>query len=191
MHNFYPKMFYFINELNIDYIRKLNKNISIIYRNYNNKIDIDSLQIFKNLCKKQQRKFYLSNDIRLAIKEDLDGVYLPSFNQTNQINFFNKKKKFIILGSAHNIREIKIKEKQKASLIFISPIFKSNKNKKILDINKFNILTRFTKKKIIALGGINENNLKKINKLNCYGFAAITFFKKHDNVNLLILNKNG
>ncbi len=184
-------MFYFINELNIDYIRKLNKNISIIYRNYNNKIDIDSLQIFKNLCKKQQRKFYLSNDIRLAIKEDLDGVYLPSFNQTNQINFFNKKKKFIILGSAHNIREIKIKEKQKASLIFISPIFKSNKNKKILDINKFNILTRFTKKKIIALGGINENNLKKINKLNCYGFAAITFFKKHDNVNLFILNKNG
>ena len=190
MHNIYPKIFYFINELNIDYIRKLEKNISIIYRNYTKKTNLNSLRIFKNQCKRQQRKFFISNDIKLAINENLDGVYLPSFNKTNTINFFNKKKNFIILGSAHNIKEIRIKEKQKVNLIFISPVFYNKKSKRFLDVNKFNILSKLSKKKIIALGGINAKNLKKINKLNCYGFAAITFFKKHDNIKLPILNKN-
>ena len=33
-----------------------------------------------------------------------------------------------------------------------------------------------TKKKVIALGGINNNNIRKINMLNISGFAAIDYF---------------
>ena len=40
------------------------------------------------------------------------------------IYHLNLKKNFILLGSAHSIKEIKIKEKQGAKLIFISSIFK-------------------------------------------------------------------
>ena len=35
-----------------------------------------------------------------------------------------------------------------------------------------------TKKKVIALGGINNNNVRKINMLNISGFAAIDYFNK-------------
>ena len=35
----------------------------------------------KNFCKNTNKKFYLSNNIKVAIKLDLDGVYLPSFNK--------------------------------------------------------------------------------------------------------------
>ena len=35
-----------------------------------------------------------------------------------------------------------------------------------------------TNKKVIALGGINKNNLKKLNMLNISGFAAIDYFNK-------------
>ena len=31
----------------------------------------------------------------------------------------------------------------------------------------------------IALGGINDLNIKKINLLNCYGFAGISWIKKN------------
>ena len=37
-----------------------------------------------------------------------------------------------------------------------------------------------TKKKVIALGGLNKNNQKKINMLKIFGFAAINFFEKMD-----------
>ena len=81
----------------------------------------------------------------------------------------------MIIGSAHNIKEIRIKEKQKVSQIFISSIFKKEKN--YLGFYKFKILTNMTKKKIIALGGINLTNLKRLKILNISGFAAIGLYK--------------
>ena len=52
--------------------------------------------------------------------------------------------------------------KQKIEQIFLAPLFKTKKSNKTLDVLKFNNLTKFTKKPIIALGGINKNNIKKI-----------------------------
>ena len=129
----------------------------------------------KQYCKKKGYKFFLSNDIKLAIHLNLDGAYIPSFNnQTNHLSF-SFKKKFIIIGSAHNNKEIKIKEKQRVDIIFLSSIFKKNKN--YLGINKFKILSKFTNKKIVVLGGISKSNLKKLNLLNCFGFAGISYFE--------------
>ena len=58
------------------------------------------------------------------------GVYIPSFNKKNNYNYiYNKPKKFSIIGSAHNIKEILIKEKQGCEEIFISSIFQNQKSK--------------------------------------------------------------
>ena len=80
------------------------------------------------------------------------------------------------MGSAHSTGEIKIKEKQGAELIFLSPLFKNKKNKAFLNVIKFNILASKTMKKVIALGGINQLNLKKLNLIKSYGFAGISYF---------------
>ena len=85
------------------------------------------------------------------------------------------KKNFEIIGSAHNLKEIKIKEKQKVSKIFISSIFKKNKN--FLGINKFRILSKLTKKKIVVLGGVTKENKKRISLLNQTEFAGISYFE--------------
>ena len=87
-----PKIYCFINSFNKDYISSLNKNIAIIYRNYEDKINPSLILNIKNFCKKSSRKFYLSNNIKLSLKLDLDGVYLPSFNNDYKINIFQKKK---------------------------------------------------------------------------------------------------
>jgi len=114
-------------------------------------------------------------DIENNIKINLDGAYIPSFNnQTNHLAF-SYKKKFLIIGSAHNNREIKIKEKQGVNIIFLSSIFKKNKN--YLGINRFKLLSKLTNKKIVALGGVSNSNLKKLKLTDCYGFAGISFFK--------------
>lgn len=80
------------------------------------------------------------------------------------------------MGSAHNNKEIKLKEKQGVNIIFLSSIFKENKN--YLGINKFKLLSNLTNKKVIALGGISKENIKKLKLVNSFGFAGISFFQK-------------
>ena len=71
-----------------------------------------------------------------------------------------------------------IKKKQKVDLIFISPIFKVKKKTEFLDICRFNILSKTSKKNVIALGGINKQNIKKIKMVNCSGFAGNSYFNE-------------
>lgn len=117
----------------------------------------------------------MSNNVKLALKLNLDGVYLPSFNNSLKTNIYHLKKKFIIIGSAHNIKEIRVKERQKVSEIFISSLFKNKK--KFLEINRFKNISKLTKIPIIALGGINSKNIVKLKLLNLKGFAGIKYFK--------------
>ena len=176
MHIKLPRVYYFINKFDKNNINKLNKNIALIYRNYNKYLDKRLIIKIKKYCRIEKRKFFLANNAKLAFNLGLDGVYLPSFNYCLRHLNYPKKKKFIIIGSAHNYKEIKKKELQKVDLIFIASLF--NKKKTYLGFNKFKLLSKLTKKKIVALGGINKNNLKKINLLNIYGYSGINLFNK-------------
>ena len=184
MHNKLPAFFLFIDVFHKEHIRKLDKKIAIIYRNYSVKLDKELVLKIKSFCKRDGRKFFLSNNFKLAVKLDLDGVYLPSFNKTLNINGINKKKKFIVIGSAHSINEIKVKEKQGAKLIFISPLFKTKKYTKFLNPVKFNMLTSGTNKKVIALGGITSRNINRLKMIRSYGFAGISYFKNNDKIDI-------
>tara|TARA_S200000501_G_C20621948_1_gene655029 strand:- start:229 stop:744 length:516 start_codon:yes stop_codon:yes gene_type:complete len=168
--------YYFINNFDTNIINKQDSKTIIIYRNYTSKkIDETLILKIKNYCKKRLLKFYISNDVKLAIKLNLDGAYIPSFNKNYSHLSFSYKKNFKIIGSAHNFKEIKIKELQKVKKIFLSSLFKKNKN--YLGINKFKLLSNLTEKKIVALGGISNNNLKKLKLLNNPDFAGISYFE--------------
>ena len=175
MHNKLPNKYYFINKFDTNYIDKQDKNTGIIFRNYNLKNNLSTILKIKKYCKKKKYKFFLSNNIKLAIRLNLDGAYIPSFNKDTGHLSFSLTKKIFIIGSAHNNKEIKIKEKQGAKIIFLSSIFKRNKN--YLGINKFKLLSKLTKKKTVALGGVSNKNLKKLKLLNCFGFAGISYFE--------------
>ena len=176
--NYSLKHFQFIDDLNTKNIQLNIKNLSVIFRNYTSKINIKKIIEIKNFCKKNNISFYLSNYIKECIKLNLDGVYLPSFNKTAILKKNNLKKEFKIIGSAHNIKEIQQKINQGCTYIFISPVFKSKKNNKILGISKFNLLTLNQNANFIALGGINKNNLNKTRMLNIIGISGISLYKK-------------
>ena len=172
------QLYYFIDKYNNTELSSLGKNINIIYRNYKKNIDISTLISIRNYCKKNKIKFFISNNIKLAIKYKLDGIYIPAFNK--QINFikFLLPMNFKIIGSAHNNIEILIKQKQGCNLIFVSPIFKVKKKKSFLDVIRFNLLTLNKKIKFVALGGISNKNKNRLNLLKICGFAGISYFQK-------------
>ena len=166
--------YYFINKFDPNHIKKLDKDISIIYRNYNSPINTNLLIKIRDFCKKNRRKFYLSNNIKLALKFNLNGAYLPSFNTDTKHLNYKIKSNFLLIGSAHNLREIRIKETQKVSQIFVSSLFKLEKN--YLGFYKFVNLSKLSKSKIVALGGISKKNLNRLSLLKISGYAGIGIF---------------
>ena len=148
----------------------------VIYRNYNCKIpDIELILKIKKYCKKKKIKFLIANSVRLAIKLGLDGAYIPSFNKSTEHLSFSIKKKFTIIGSAHNMKEMRTKEIQNVEKIFLSSLFKKNKN--YLGINKFKLISNYTKKDVVVLGGISKKNINKLKLINCSDFAGISYFE--------------
>ena len=169
------KIFYFISEFNSEHILKLRKNINLIFRNYEKKFDITYYKKIKNFCHSNGYKIYLSNNVNFAHNLGFDGVYIPAFNNSF-IRNKNFRSNFKILGSAHNLKEIRIKELQGVNEVFLSPIFKNKHNKK-LGIFRYLSLRNLTQMKDVALGGISKKNLKKFNLVKPFGFAGISFFK--------------
>ena len=168
--------YYFINKFETNNIDKQDKQTVIIYRNYSSKIiNKENILKIKKYCKRRGIKFYLSNNIKLAIKLDLDGTYIPSFNKSTKHLAYSFKKNFNIIGSAHNLKEIRIKENQNVKKIVLSSLFKKNQN--FLGINKFKLLAQQTSKKIVVLGGISKENIKILKLLNNPNFAGISFFE--------------
>ena len=88
---------------------------------------------------------------------------------------YSTSQNFTVIGSAHNLKEIRIKELQKVQSIFISSLFKKNKN--YLGFNRFKTLAKYTKKKVVALGGISKKNLKMIKLTNVSCIAGISYFE--------------
>ena len=176
MHKNFPNKFYFINTFKKNHIDKLDLNTGVIFRNYKKKQSIYEIIKAKKYCKYKKLRFFISNNFRLALKLDLDGCYIPAFNKSFKHLSYKTKSSFVIMGSAHNIKEIRHKEIQKVKIIFISSIFKKNKN--YLGLHRFNFLSGITKKKVVALGGISKINIKKVNLLNCFGVSGISYFEQ-------------
>ena len=90
--------YHFIEKFEVNELIKLDNSISIIYRNYSKPKDLKTILRIKMFCKGKGIKFFLSNEIKLALKLDLDGVYLPSFNKCLRVNLHNIKKKIKLIG---------------------------------------------------------------------------------------------
>ncbi len=176
MHFITNRKYYFINKFDTNNIDKQDKQTVIIFRNYKSrKVDEILVSKIRNYCKKRSLKFYLSNNIKLAIKLNLDGAYIPSFNTNLHHLSYSLKKNFNIVGSAHTLKEIKTKEIQKVKKIFLSSLFKKNMN--YLGINKFKLIKKLTKKNVVALGGISKKNIKKLLLVKSSEFAGISYFE--------------
>ena len=177
MHKLLPNLFIFTDEYDKQIFENNSTNVGIIYRNYNSLNRKKELLKIAKECKKKRYKLFVSNSIKLALEVKADGIYIPSFNRINAIHNLENKN-FIVLGSAHNQKQIHEKILQKCVGIFVSPLFLTKDNKKCLGINKFNYLTLYNNKKIFALGGINKNNIGKLRLLHISGFGGISAFKK-------------
>ena len=167
-----------IKDISLENIKKRFK-FNIIYRNNKKLGDLHRLRIFRKECKSKNIKFFVANDYNLSSKLKADGIYLSAYNK--DLKYLNyMKSNFIIIGAAHNIKEINLKIKQGCKYILLSRLFQVSYKPEMnyLGINRFNFYASNIFKKIVALGGINTSNINKMKIVNCDSFALMTEIKK-------------
>jgi len=176
--NYTDKFFFFTNIINDISRKNLHnfRNLSIIYKTEDNNLNIKEFLEIKNFCRKKRIKIYFPDDFKIAIKLGADGLFISS---SNYKLYHGYKKSFKFIGSAHSQKEFFFRSRQKCDYIFLSPIFKTEKysNNKILGLSKFNLLSLNWAGNLIALGGINENNLRKVFLTKCCGVGFLSWMK--------------
>tara|TARA_A100001011_G_scaffold236433_1_gene244376 strand:- start:182 stop:796 length:615 start_codon:yes stop_codon:yes gene_type:complete len=129
----------------------------------------------KKICKKFNIKFLINDDVYLTKKLNADGCHLGQ----KDMNIVDARKlignKLIGITCHNSIRLAKIAIKNKADYLAFGA-FNLSKTKKIrhkAPINLIKKVRKFTKIPIVAIGGINSENYKKL-LLNKANFLAIS-----------------
>ena len=129
----------------------------------------------KKICKKYNVKFLINDDVYLVKKLDADGCHLgqKDMNITDARKLIGNK---IIGITCHNsIKLAKVAIKNKADYLAFGAFY-SSKTKKIkyrASINLLKKARKISKSTIVAIGGINSKNYKKL-LLNNANFLAIS-----------------
>jgi len=129
----------------------------------------------KQICKKNNVKFLVNDDPFLAKKLNADGCHLGQ-KDTNIIEARKIIGDKIIGTTCHNsIRLAKTAIKNKASYLAFGSFFstKTKKTKYKASTKILNKAKKLTKTPIVAIGGINYSNYKKL-LLNNANFLAIS-----------------
>jgi thiamine-phosphate pyrophosphorylase len=158
---------------------KFSTKFIIIYRNKNKIENFDKLLKFRRNCKSKRIDFFIANNIKLLIDLRADGLYISAHNKDLNLTRF-RKTNFKIIGSAHNAREINIKNLQGCSNIIFSRLFETSYAFKrgFMGIVRFNLLTNARNENLLPLGGIKLSNLNKLKIINCRSFALLSEIKK-------------
>ena len=129
----------------------------------------------KRICKKFNVKFLINDDVYLAKRLDADGCHLGQ----KDMNISDARKlignKIIGITCHNSIKLANIAIKNGADYLAFGA-FNSSKTKKTkykASINLLKTASKITKTPIVAIGGINSDNYKKL-LLNKANFLAIS-----------------
>tara|TARA_B100001057_G_scaffold397881_1_gene408194 strand:+ start:2327 stop:2887 length:561 start_codon:yes stop_codon:yes gene_type:complete len=129
----------------------------------------------QKICKKYNTKFLINDDVLLAKKLNSDGCHLGQKDMRVLEARKILKKKIIGVTCHNSINLAKLAIKNKADYIAFGAfnISKTKKTKYIAGLNLLKKIKKITKTPIVAIGGINSGNYKKL-LLNKANFLAIS-----------------
>ena len=139
----------------------------------------------KKICKKYKTKFLINDDVYLAKKLNSDGCHLGQNDM--EIKKARKiiKKKIIGVTCHNSIKLAKVAISNKADYIAFGSfnISKTKKTKYKADLSLLKKIKKITKIPVVAIGGINCDNYKKLllNKANFLAISGYIWNNKKNN----------
>ena len=142
--------------------------------------------VLRDLCKKYNALFIVNDEVEIAIKIKADGVHVGQKDMEVQ-----KARKMIgkdmILGvSCENLEQAILAEKNGADYLGVGAIFKTNSKDDAKTVSR-EILKKIcneVKIPVVAIGGINEENMILLAGIKLAGFAMIQAVFGVDNIKM-------
>lgn len=155
----------------------------------------EALEI-KEICKKYNVPFVIDDDVDIAKEIDADGVHIgqndASYKYARDILGDNK----IIGMTAHNLEEALTAQNSGADYIGVGAVFNTSTKLDTIPMSRETLMqiTSNISIPVVAIGGINENNILELKGSGVDGVAVISaIFSKEDITeaanNLLSLSK--
>ena len=164
---------------NLNLVLKSNK-VSFFQLRLKNESFDKKIQISKRIlkiCRKNNVKFIINDDPNCALKVNADGCHLGQKDMN--INEARKILKNKIIGiTCHNTTELAKNAASKgANYIALGAFYKTNTKKRTrkADLKTLGKIKKLVKLPVVAIGGINEKNYKKL-LLNKADFLAISSY---------------
>lgn len=183
-----PQRWFFFNvfdEQSVLAFKKLSCNVGVIFFN-KQKLDqkrfLEKISLFQEVCRRKSQVFLVhfesyirnikgSNGAFIYVK-DLKGNFSSILNKTTT------KKNFFLATSIHNEKELISAFANKFDIIFISPLSKTRTHPELSPHSTVSFIKLCYKQKriVFALGGVTNNNFKRVRNKFLIGFGAISFF---------------
>lgn len=156
-------------------IRTMPTGSAVILRDYRAK-NRQSLAVkYSTLCKTRSVKFFVGGDSEIASTVEADGLHLPEFAKAS---FQRKNWTGPISASCHSLNDLIDAHNLGADIGFLSPVFatKSHTAAITLGAQQFHEIASQSPIPVLALGGIDAGNARKLSNRNVVGFGAIGAF---------------
>jgi len=129
----------------------------------------------KKICKKYKTKFIVNDDVYLAKKLNSDGCHLGQKDMNIMMARKILKNKIIGITCHNSVKLAKSAIENKADYLAFGAFnfSKTKKTKYKANCNLLQNIKKITKTPIVAIGGINSDNYKKL-LLNKANFLAIS-----------------
>ena len=139
--------------------------------------EANEIKIICKQCKLNDVLFIVNDSIDVALAVDADGVHLGNDDMPYHIARKLLGKDKIIGLTVHNLKEAKYAEEIKADYIGVSPIFETKTKPDAGLPGGLELIKKIRseiKIPIVAIGGINENNIESVLNAGAKSIAIIS-----------------
>lgn len=146
-----------------------------------NKIKEEAIKLLK-ICRKNNAIFIVNDYVDVALEIGADGVHLGQADM--QISEARKicGNKLIIGLSTHSVEQAVKADKEDVDYITIGPIYKTRAKDYTVGITIIKDILKKIKKPLIAIGGINKNNIDEVLEQGVKSIAVISAVVSAENV---------
>jgi len=129
------------------------------------------------LCKANTTLFIINNRVDIALAVDADGVHIGQSDMAVETARKLLGKNKIIGKSTHSVEEAVQAEKQGCNYVSVGPVFHTNTKKdagKPVGVELVTKIKKAVNLPVVAIGGINEENLEQVLKAGPDSIAMIS-----------------
>lgn len=137
---------------------------------------LQSAKELKELCKKYNVPLIINDNLDIALESGADGIHIGQSDMELK-NVVEKTKGNMIVGvSVRTLEEAIIAEKNGASYLGVGAVFSTSTklDAKIVDHNTVKEICENVNIPVVAIGGINKNNIKDLSGLGLDGVALVS-----------------